>query len=153
MKNLKYFLGIIPIYFMLSCKPTKVVTNIKEIVTHDTIRDTRIVERYKAITDTLIIDNPCDSSGILSNFYSKLILPQGKVIIRSVKGSIQATVDIDSIASVYETKYRSLIRKSDTNTQKFVRTNVIPDWAIITIFFETLIILLYLYFKIVNIFR
>ena len=147
MKNLTYLIGIIPIYFILSCKPTKVVTNIREIVSHDTIRDTRIVERYKAITDTLIIDNPCDSSGILSNFYSKLVIPQGKVIIRSVKGSIQATVDIDSIESVYETKYKSLVRKSDTSTQKFVRTNVIPTWIIAVVFFETMIILIYLYFK------
>jgi hypothetical protein len=138
---------------MLSCKPTKVVTNIKEIVTHDTIRDVRIVERYKAVIDTLVIDNPCDSSGILSNFYSKIVIPQGKVIIRSYKGSIQATIDIDSIESVYETKYKSLVSKSDVNTQKFVRTNVIPSWAITTIFIETLIILLYLYFKFLNPFK
>lgn len=150
MKNLKYLLGIIPIYLILSCNPVKTVTDIKTIVTHDTIRDTRIVERYKAITDTLLIDNPCDSSGILSNFYSKLVIPQGKVIIRSYKGSIQATIDIDSIESVYETKYKSLVRKSDTNTQKFVRTNVIPSWAIIIIIIETLIILLYLYIKLLN---
>lgn len=150
MKNLKYLLGIIPIYFMLSCKPVKNTTTTSVVTVHDTIRDTRIVERYKAITDTLIIDNPCDSSGILSNFYSKLVIPQGKVIIRSYKGSIQATVDIDSIESVYETKYKSLVRKSDTNTQKFVRTNVVPSWAIITILIETLIILLYLYIKFLN---
>lgn len=149
--NLRIFaLLIYASLLVVSCKPTKVVTNIREIVTHDTIRDTRIVERYKAITDTLIIDNPCDSSGILSNFYSKLVIPQGKVIIRSYKGSIQATVDIDSIESVYETKYKSFVRKSDTNTQKFVRTNVVPSWAIITILIETLIILLYLYIKFLN---
>lgn len=149
--NLRIFALLIYASLLIaSCKPAKVVTNIREIVTHDTIRDTRIVERYKAITDTLIIDNPCDSSGILSNFYSKLVIPQGKVIIRSYKGSIQATVDIDSIESVYETKYKSLVRKSDTNTQKFVRTNVVPSWAIITILIETLIILLYLYIKFLN---
>ncbi len=153
MKNLTYLIGIIPICLALSCKPVKNITTTSVVTVHDTIRDTRIVERYKAITDTLLIDNPCDSSGILSNFYSKLIIPQGKVIIRSYKGSIQATVDIDSIESVYETKYKSLVRKSDTNTQKFVRINVIPSWAIITILIETLIILLYLYFKFLNPFK
>jgi hypothetical protein len=150
MKNLTILFGIIPICLALSCKPTKVVTNIKEIVTHDTIRDVRIVERYKAVIDTLIIDNPCDSSGILSNFYSKLVIPQGKVIIRSYKGSIQATVNIDSIQSVYESKYKSLVNKSVEKGQIFIRTNVIPSWAIITIFFESLIILLYFYFKFIN---
>jgi hypothetical protein len=153
MKNLIYLFGIISICLALSCKPTKVVTNIKEIVTHDTIRDVRIVERYKAVIDTLIIDNPCDSSGILSNFYSKIVIPQGKVIIRSYKGSIQATVNIDSIQSVYESKYKSLVNKSVEKGQIFIRTNVIPSWAIITIFFESLIILLYFYFKFINPFR
>jgi hypothetical protein len=153
MKNLTILFGIIPICLALSCKPARVVTNIKEIVTHDTIRDVRIVERFKAVHDTLVIDNPCDSSGILSNFYSKLVIPQGKVIIRSYKGSIQATINIDSIKSVYESKYKSLVVKSDEKGKIFIRTNVVPSWAIITIFFESLIILLYFYFKFINPFK
>jgi hypothetical protein len=153
MKNLTILFGIIPICLTLSCKPARVVTNIKEIVTHDTIRDIKIVESYKQVIDTLVIDNPCDSSGILSNFYSKLVIPQGKVIIRSYKGSIQATVNIDSIQSVYESKYKSLVNKNVENEKIFIRTNVIPSWAIITIFFESLIILLYFYFKFINPFK
>jgi hypothetical protein len=153
MKNLTILFGIIPICLALSCKPTRVVTNIKEIVTHDTIRDVRIVEKYKAVTDTLVIDNPCDSSGILSNFYSKIVIPQGKVIIKSLNGKIQAIVNIDSIQSVYESKYKSLVDKSVENEKIFIRTNVVPSWAIITIFFESLIILLYFYFKFINPFK
>jgi hypothetical protein len=153
MKNLTILFGIIPICLALSCKPARVVTNIKEIVTHDTIRDVRIVERYKAVIDTLVIDNPCDSSGILSNFYSKLVIPQGKVIIRSLNGKIQATVNIDSIQSVYESKYKSLVNKNVETEKIFIRTNVVPSWAIITIFIESLIILLYFYFKFINPFK
>ena len=150
MKNLTILFGIIPICLALSCKPVK-KTNYTSILTvHDTIRDVRVVERYKAVTDTLLIDNPCDSSGILSNFYSKLVIPQGKVIIRSLNGKIQATVKIDSIQSVYESKYKSLVGKSVEKEKIFIRTNVIPSWAIITILIETLIILLYLYFKFIN---
>ena len=153
MKNLTILFGIIPICLALSCKPARVVTNIKEIVTHDTIRDIKIVESYKPVIDTLVIDNPCDSSGILSNFYSKLVIPQGKVIIRSLNGKIQATVNIDSIQSVYESKYKSLVNKNVEKGQIFIRTNVVPSWAIITIFFESLIILLYFYFKFINPFK
>jgi hypothetical protein len=153
MKNLTILFGIIPICLALSCKPARVVTNIKEIVTHDTIRDVRIVERFKAVHDTLVIDNPCDSSGILSNFYSKLVIPQGKVIIRSLNGKIQATVNIDSIQSVYESKYKSLVNKNVETEKIFIRTNVVPSWAIITIFIESLIILLYFYFKFINPFK
>lgn len=153
MKNLTILFGIIPICLALSCKPLQKVTTSSIVTVHDTIRDVRVVERYKAVTDTLVIDNPCDSSGILSNFYSKLVIPQGKVIIRSLNGKIQATVNIDSIQSVYESKYKSLVGKSVQNEKIFIRTNVVPSWAIITIFFESIIILLYFYFRFINPFK
>lgn len=153
MKNLTILFGIIPICLALSCKPLQKVTTSSIVTVHDTNRDVRVVERYKAVTDTLIIDNPCDSSGILSNFYSKLVIPQGKVIIRSLNGRIQATVNIDSIQSVYESKYKSLVGKSVQNEKIFIRTNVVPSWAIITIFFESIIILLYFYFRFINPFK
>lgn len=153
MKNLTILFGIIPICLALSCKPLQKVTTSSIVTVHDTIRDIRTVERYKAVTDTLVIDNPCDSSGILSNFYSKLVIPQGKVIIRSLNGKIQATVNIDSIQSVYESKYKSLVGKSVQNEKIFIRTNVVPSWAIITIFFESIIILLYFYFRFINPFK
>ena len=147
MKNLTILFGVIPICLALSCKPTKVVTNIKEIVTHDTIRDTRIVERFKYVQDTLVIDNPCDSAGILTTFYSKLSAPQGTVIIRSYKGKIQATVSLDSMKQVYEARYKSFVGKNVEIREKLVVKNVIPTWIIIALFFESMIILLYLYFK------
>lgn len=153
MKKLTILFGIIPICLALSCKPIKRTTSTSVVTVHDTIRDIKIVERYKAVTDTLIIDNPCDSSGILSNFYSKIVIPQGKVIIRSLNGKIQATVNIDSIQSVYESKYKSLVGKSVQNEKIFIRINVVPSWAIITIFIESLIILLYFYFKFINPFK
>lgn len=147
MKNLIYLFGILSITLALSCKPVKTVTEFKEIATHDTLRDTTVIVKFQAVHDTLTIDNPCDSAGILTTFYSKITIPQGKVVVRSYKGKIQATVNIDSIQSVYESKYKSFVRKSDANTQKFVRINVIPTWIIMVVFFETMIILIYLYFK------
>ena len=140
MKNLTILFGIIPICLALSCKPLQKVTTSSIVTVHDTIRDIKIIERHKAVHDTLVIDNPCDSSGILSNFYSKIVIPQGKVIIRSLNGKIQATVNIDSIQSVYESKYKSLVNKNVENEKIFIRTNVVPSWAIITICIESLII-------------
>jgi hypothetical protein len=147
MKNLTILFGIIPICLALSCKPTKVVTNIKEIVTHDTIRDIRTVEKFKYVQDTLVIDNPCDSAGLLTTFYSKLSAPQGTVIIRSYKGKIQATVSLDSMKQVYEARYKSFVGKNVEIREKLVVKNVIPTWIIVALFFESMIILLYLYFK------
>lgn len=140
MKNLKYLFGILPSYvtifyilviiFFTSCKPLQTVTTIKEVVRIDTIRDIKTITKYDAVHDTTVIENPCDSAGILTTFYSKIKIPQGQVIIRSVRGKIQATVNIDSIAQVYDSKYKSILRKSAENKETIVRINTIPKWAI-----------------------
>ena len=140
MKNLIAKFGKLPSYvtifyilviiFFTSCKPLQNVTSIKEVVRIDTIRDIKTITKYDAVHDTTIIDNPCDSLGILTTFYSKIKIPQGQVVIRSVRGKIQATVNIDSIAQVYDNKYRSIVKSDVTNFQKIVTKNVIPKWAI-----------------------
>ena len=145
--NLPNYLLLFSILIVSSCKPSKVITIVSEKIRIDTIRDYKVITKYNAIHDTLIIDNPCDSLGLLNTFYSKITLPQGKVIIRSYKGSIKATIDIDSIANVYEKKYRYMETSNVTNSSKIVTRNIIPSWAIITILIESLIIGGYLYFK------
>jgi len=127
MRNL---LAILSIFLIFSCKPNKSVTTTKEVLRVDTVRDYRVVTKYDAVHDTLIVDNPCDSAGILTTFYSKIKIPQGQVIIRSVRGKIQATVNIDSIAKVYDSKYKSVIHKSAENKETILRINTIPKWAI-----------------------
>lgn len=121
---------ILVIIFFTSCKPLQTVTTIKEVVRIDTIRDIKIITKYDAVHDTLTIENPCDSLGVLTTFYSKIKIPQGQVIIRSVRSKIQATVNIDSIAQVYDSKYKSIVRKSAKNKETIVRINTIPKWAI-----------------------
>ena len=145
--NLPNYLLLFSILIVSSCKPSKVTTIVSEKIRIDTIRDYKVITKYNAIHDTLTIENPCDSLGILTTFYSKITLPQGKVIIRSYKGSIKATIDIDSIVSVYEKKYRNKETSNVSNSSKIVTRNIIPSWAIITILIESLIIVGYLYFK------
>ena len=148
-KNMKHLIFIsLLIVTVCSCKPTKQITEIKETIKVDTF--TRNVDRfiYRSVHDTVTIQNPCDSLG-LKDFYYKTNLPQGKVIIRSLNGNIQATINIDSIVNVYESKYKSALLNSTDRTIKFVRTNIIPQWALITILIETLIIGLYIYFRII----
>ena len=155
MKNKIAKFGILPNYLILfiiliaaSCKPSKVVTVVSEKIRIDTIRDYKVITKYNAIHDTLLIENPCDSLGILTTFYSKITLPQGKIIIRSYKGKIQATVNIDSIRSVYEKKYRYKETSDVTNSSKIVTKTVYPTWLVMSSLFETLIILGYIYLRI-----
>lgn len=126
MRNLIFLLLI----FAVSCKPLQPVTVYRDVVKVDTVRDYKVITKLNAVHDTLTIDNPCDSSGILTSFYSRIRIPQGKVVVRSVQGKIQATVDIDSIESVYRDKYKSLLATDTYKTEKVIRTNEIPKWVI-----------------------
>jgi hypothetical protein len=126
MKNLIFLLLI----FAVSCKPAQTVTVYRDVVKTDTLSKIVKITSFNTVHDTLTIENPCDSSGILTTFYSKIRVPQGQVVVRSVHGKIQATVDLDSIASVYEEKYRSKGEVSTYKSDKVVRTNEIPKWAI-----------------------
>ena len=131
----------------ISCRPAKTVTEYKEVVRVDTFKIERSAKILPAVHDTLTIDNPCDSSGILSTFYSKIKIPQGQVVIRSVRGKIEASVDIDSIAHVYEDKYRSKSESSVHTKNVEIIKDRVPTWAIVVIIIESAIILLYAYFK------
>ena len=131
-----------------SCKPQKSITSIKEVIKTDTVHITNNVEVFRAVHDTLTIENPCDSLR-LKDFYYKSNLPQGKVIIRSIKGKIQATIDIDSIRQFYSTMYQGQKQVDIQYTNRDIIKYKVPYWAIVTILIETLIIGLYLYFRLI----
>jgi hypothetical protein len=131
---------------IISCKTSKVETQ-KSIIKIDTFRTEKIVHIYDSVRDTLIIENPCDSTGILTRFYSKITIPQGRIIIRSYKGSIKATIDIDSIKSIYEKQYQSRLKDSQHLTFERIVREVVPTWAILTIIIQGVLILVWVYFK------
>jgi hypothetical protein len=131
----------------VSCKPSKSITEYKEVLRIDTIQSVKIVEKFRAIHDTLTIVNPCDSSGVLSNFYSKLILPQGKVIIRSVGGNIQAQIDLDSMRTEIENNYKSSLGRIIEYRDKEVIKYRVPTWVVILLLIEFIVLISWLYIK------
>jgi hypothetical protein len=147
----KLILSLLIANFFISCKPQKSVIIEKERIRVDTIRDYKVITKFNAVYDTLIIENPCDSTGILNTFYSKITVPQGKIIIRSYNGNIQATVNIDSIENVYRNLYASSLHTDNSSTNKEKITNIIPTWCILTIIFQGLIIFGYLYLRIFHV--
>jgi len=134
------------LFAIISCKTSK-VENQKTIIKVDTFRTEKIVHIYNSVKDTLIVENPCDSSGILTRFYSKITIPQGRIIIRSYKGSIKATIDIDSIKNVYEKQYQSRLKDNQHITFERIVREVVPTWAIITMLIQGLLISVWVYFK------
>jgi len=134
------------LFAIISCKTNKVETQ-KTIIKVDTFRTEKIVHIYDTIKDTLIVENPCDSSGILTRFYSKITIPQGRIIIRSYNGKIEATINIDSLKSIYESKYRNKETNLSQYATKIVTRNIIPTWCFLTIIFQGLLIFGYIYIK------
>ena len=131
----------------VSCKQTKTLTEYKETLRIDTIKSEKIVERFRAVHDTLTISNPCDSAGLLSTFYSRLVLPNGSVTIKSDKGQIRATIDIDSMRQEIENNYRNSQVKWIEYRDKEVIKYRVPDWVVMLLFAEAIMLVAYLYLK------
>jgi hypothetical protein len=51
-----------------------------------------VINKYNAVNDTIVIPIPCDSTGLLTQFYSKITAQQGSVEMKSVGGRIQTIV-------------------------------------------------------------
>jgi len=150
MKSFNIF--IFALILFTSCKSTKITSTVEKIRI-DTVRDYKVITKFKPIHDTLTIENACDSSGILTRFYSSLTIPSGRLIIRSENGSIKATIDLDSVANVYDSKYKAKYKNEVKFVEKIVVKKVVPVWAIVTILLQSFIIILYFYFRFINPFR
>ena len=147
MRNFIYLFGIIPSCILFSCKHTQSLTSVKESVRVDTFIRYKEVVRTLPQRDSIVIFNPCDSTGIINKFYAQISIPNGKVNIESKNNKIIAIVAVDKTVSVSDSTTSKQVSKDTSVVEKVVVKNVIPSWIIVTLFIETLIILLYLYFK------
>jgi hypothetical protein len=144
MKKLAILLAILA---LSSCRNTKTLTEYKEILKTDTIKTEKIVEKFRAVHDTLVIANPCDSSGLISTFYSRLILPNGSVTIKSDKGQIKATVNMDSMRQEIQNNYRNSQVKWIEYRDKEVIKYRVPTWVVMLLFAEAVMLIAYIYLK------
>ena len=142
---LKY--SIVFLLLFTSCTAKKVITQTKEVIKNDTIIVTK--DRYitKAVNDTIIIESPCDSLGVLKPFKERLKTAQGQITIQSKNNVLEATINLDSIVQSIEKRYESktvdTVQKSDTLKIKY-RT---PVWLVLSLVFSVIINLLLLRFK------
>ena len=142
---LKY--SIVFLLLFTSCTAKKVITQTKEVIKNDTIIVTK--DRYvtKAVNDTIIIESPCDSLGVLKPFKERLKTAQGQITIQSKNNVIQANINLDSIVQSIEKRYESktvdTMQKSDTLKIKY-RT---PIWLVLSLVFSVIINLLLLRIK------
>ena len=143
------FIILLACVTFISCKSNKTITEYKELVRTDTIKTERIVEKFRAVHDTLVIPFPCDSTGILNTFYSRLVLPNGSVVIKSHKGEITATVNIDSMQNEIENNYRnSKVKWIEYRDKEIIKYRV-PAWVFILLGIELVMVAAFLYFKLI----
>jgi len=141
------FIILLACVVFVSCKSNKSVTEYKETLRIDTIKSEKIIEKFRAVHDTLVITNPCDSSGLLSTFYSRLVLPNGSVTIKSDKGQIRATIDIDSMRQEIENNYRNSQVKWIEYRDKEVIKYRVPNWVVMLLFGQAIMLVAWLYVK------
>tara|TARA_R110001606_G_scaffold57787_1_gene139091 strand:+ start:910 stop:1350 length:441 start_codon:yes stop_codon:yes gene_type:complete len=146
MKN-KLFFFIISFILFTSCVAKKTTTEYKEVIKRDSvyiIKDRFITQK---VVDTLVVENPCNSiTGKLKDFEKEIRTPQAKITLKSVKGSIEVSVNIDSIVSSKVKEFK--LNYKDEKEIKEVETVIFrtPLWVWLVMLIEGLIIFLLIRF-------
>ena len=135
---MKKLIFIILIGLFYGCRAKKIVT--KEVIKRDSIYI--IKDRYitKSINDTIVVRDVCDSVGNLKSFDRVIKTNNVKVALKSVNGTIKATVNIDSLVNskVQEFKQNYQAKTEIKEITKY-RT---PFWVWVVMVLEALVILL-----------
>lgn len=142
---LKY--SIVILLLFTSCTAKKVITKSERVIVNDTIILTKDRIVTKAVNDTILIESPCDSTGILKPFKQRLKTAQGQITIQSKNNVLEATINLDSIVQSIEKRYESKTvdtkEKSDTLKIKYKT----PLWLVLSLIFSVVINVLLLRIK------
>ena len=133
---------LILIVIASSCASKKTITEYKDRVVKDTIIKTRteiLVERF---TDTLTINQPCDSLGNLKPFKQLISTKQGKVSLQGKNNVITAEIDLNAYKEILEKEYKSKLDKNTIIKEKEVIRYKTPLWLIIYSLLITVICIL-----------
>lgn len=118
MKKSIYLLGLLLI--VASCTTSKKITTSSDYIQRDTVYKELIIEKIQAVTDTFLIENPCDTSGLLSSFYKRISARQGDVIIEGKNGKLRAEIKyypfVLSDSKQYQVRYitRTVYKEKET---------------------------------------
>jgi PBP1b-binding outer membrane lipoprotein LpoB len=137
--KLKHLYILIIIVIFSGCAAKKSTIEYKERIIKDTVfknvKET-IIERF---TDTLTIQNPCDSLGNLKPFTRSIKVDQGKINLTGLNNTITAKIDLEGYKKVWEKEFKSnYIRKVDTKEVEIVRYKF-PFWLVLVFAISVLI--------------
>ena len=129
---------LILIGFFYGCASKKTIT--KEVIKRDSIFVLKDRFITKKVNDTIVINEVCDTLGNLKSFDRVIKANNVKVSLKSVKGSIQATVNIDSIVSSRVREFKQNY-EAKTEVKETIKYRI-PFWVWCVMILETLVILL-----------
>lgn len=142
---MKKLLLILP-FIIFSCRSVKQSTN-SSIVVGDAFRLKTTTTIIPAKSDTIIIPQPCDSLGQLSNFKFDLSIPNGVVSLKSDSGKIKYIVKTKEVIHTDTIQIESKQRTEINTEYKEIIKYRIPNWIIYIVLIETLIIIAYIVYK------
>ena len=132
------------LFFFVGCVAKKSTIEYKERVVKDTIYTETIKTVFKDVKQTLYVDSPCDSVGVLKQFEKTIVTPKAIIKLYNDKGSIKVDVNIDSIIDLKVSEFKSNYKsKIETKEVEIVRYRY-PLWLILTALFSVLLNILVL---------
>ena len=132
------------IFFFGGCVAKKSTIEYKERIVRDTVNIETVKTIIKPIKETLIVENPCDSLGILKQFDKEIKTELSSVRVFNDKGVIKAEINIDSLKQVLRTEFKSnYVAKTDTKEVEIIRYKY-PLWLVLTLIISILLNILLL---------
>jgi hypothetical protein len=113
------------------CAAKKTITEYKDRIINDTIIKTRTEVLVERFTDTLTINQPCDSLGNLKPFKQLISTKQGKVLLQGKNNVITAEIDLNAYKEILEKEYISKLDKNTIVKEKEVIRYRTPLWLIL----------------------
>ena len=132
------------LFFFVGCVAKRTTIEYKERVVKDTIYTETIKTVFKDVKETLYVDSPCDSVGLLKPFEKTIITEKATIKLYNDKGSIKVDVNIDSIVDLKVKEFKSNYKREiQTKEVEIIRYRY-PIWLVLTAIISTLLCLLLL---------
>ena len=122
---------LIILLLLFGCSSKKTITEYKDRIVNDTIIKTRTEVLVERFTDTLTIEQPCDSLGNLRPFKQIISTKQGKYTLTGSNNVITANLDLKGYKEILEKEYKSKLDKNTIVKEKEVIRYRTPLWLIL----------------------
>ena len=143
--NKTIILAIVLLTFT-NCKPKKIyIENTK--IERDSIYLTKTIKEVQRFTDTLTIEQPCDSLGNLIPFKQVISTKQGKVTIKNKNGNIDAQIDLKGYKDILEKEYQNKLKENSKVTEKTIYKTPFKYWVYLILSLLLNITFIYLIFN------